>query len=50
MLTLLSWFSLQIPDDCGDRIVNEALDLWAKNGSCLLVSKSDLSPAEKGKG
>ncbi|XP_070200729.1 TBC1 domain family member 7-like isoform X2 [Littorina saxatilis] len=39
-----------IQDDCGDRIVNEALDLWAKNGSCLLVSKSDSPVVDKGKG
>ena len=46
-------FCLQISDDCGDRIVNDALELWTKNGSCLLMPKSD-SPAvntdTKGKG
>ena len=49
MITKHSSF-LQIPEDCGDRIVNEALDLWAKNGSCLLVSKSDSPATDKGKG
>nr|KAG5701028.1 hypothetical protein BaRGS_022739 [Batillaria attramentaria] len=38
-----------IPDDCGDRIVNEALDLWTKNGSCILMSKSDSPVVEKSK-
>ncbi|XP_076451119.1 TBC1 domain family member 7-like [Babylonia areolata] len=40
----------QIPEDCGDRIVNEALDLWSKNGSLHLISKADSPAVEKGKG
>lgn len=38
-----------ISEDCGDRIVNEALELWSKNGSCLLMSKCDSPVVEKSK-
>ncbi|XP_041367841.1 TBC1 domain family member 7-like [Gigantopelta aegis] len=30
-----------IPDDCGDRLVSEAIDLWQKHGGHLVQTKSD---------
>ncbi|KAL8614264.1 hypothetical protein ACOMHN_007602 [Nucella lapillus] len=43
-------FLEKIPEDCGDRIVVEAFDLWSKNGSLHLISKADSPAVEKGKG
>ncbi|PVD33627.1 hypothetical protein C0Q70_04885 [Pomacea canaliculata] len=36
-----------IPEDCGDIIVNQALDLWTQNGSQLMSSKSDSPNVDK---